>query len=179
MKNKFLAVFFSMLFFQSLMAENLNIESSEISIDKNSRLTILKGEVVATDYKNNVFKSEYAEYKKDDKFLESKGDTTILTSEGYFLSGANIVFDNKNKSIRSNNEATIKDLENNNIYLENFEYYTENNFFKSTGKIKIIDSNDNSYNFSQIYIDEKKREIIGTDIKAFLNQESFKIDSNN
>ncbi len=179
MKNKFLAVFFSMLFFQSLMAENLNIESSEISIDKNSRLTILKGEVVATDYKNNVFKSEYAEYKKDDKFLESKGDTTILTSEGYFLSGANIVFDNKNKSIRSNNEATIKDLENNNIYLENFEYSTENNFFKSTGKIKIIDSNDNSYNFSQIYIDEKKREIIGTDIKAFLNQESFKIDSNN
>ena len=28
----------------------------------------------------------------------------------------------------------------------------------------------NSYNFSQIYIDEKKREIVGTDIKAFLNE---------
>ena len=49
------------------------------------------------------------------------------------------IFDNKNNSIKSNNKATIQDLENNNIYLENFEYSTENNFFKSTGKIKVVD----------------------------------------
>ena len=151
----------------------------EISIDKKSSLTIFKGDVVATDFKDNVFKSDYAEYKKDLKFLKSKGETTILTSEGYFLTGANIIFDNKSKFIKSDDKAIIKDLENNNIYLENFEYSTENNFFKSTGKIKIVDSKSNSYNFSQVYIDEKKREIIGTDIKAFLNQESFKINSDN
>ena len=179
MKNKFLTVLLSIFFFQPLMAENLNIQSSEISIDKKSGLTIFKGDVVATDYKNNVFKSEYAEYKKDLKFLESKGKTTILTSEGYLLTGVDIIFDNKNRFIKSDDKTIIKDLENNNIYLENFEYSTENNFFKSTGKIKIVDSNDNSYNFSQIYIDEKKREIIGADIKAFLNQENFKIHSDN
>ena len=38
------------------MTNNLNIKSSEISIDKESRSTILKGDVVATDYKNNIFK---------------------------------------------------------------------------------------------------------------------------
>ena len=179
MKNKLLAVFVSIIFFQPLMAENLNIQSSEIFIDKKSSLTIFKGDVVATDYKNNVFKSEYAEYKKDLKFLTSKGKTTILTSEGYLLTGTEIEFDNKNKYIKSNEKATIKDLENNNIYLENFEYSTENNFFKSTGEIKIIDSKENSYNFSQLYIDEKKREIIGADIKAFLNEKDFKIDINN
>ena len=179
MKNRFLTIFFAIFFFQPLMADNLNIQSSEISIDKKSRLTIFKGKVIATDNKNNIFKSEYAEYKKDLKFLKSKGKTTIITSEGYSVSGENIIFDNKNNFIKSNNKTTIKDLENNNIYLENFEYSTENNFFKSTGKIKVIDSNDNSYNFSQIYIDEKKKEIIGADIKAFLNQESFKINSDN
>ena len=179
MKNKFLAIFLSIIFFQPLVADNLNIESSEISIDKKSRLTIFKGEVIATDYKNNTFKSDYAEYNKDLKFLKSKGETTILTSEGYLLTGENIVFDNQNKIIKSDNKSLIKDLENNNIYLENFEYSTENNFFKSTGKIKIEDSKNNSYNFSQIYIDEKKREIIGADIKAFLNQESFKIHTDN
>jgi len=179
MKNKFLAVFLSILFFQPLMGENLNIQSSEISIDKKSRLTIFKGEVVAKDNKNNIFKTNYAEYKKDLKFLKSKGETTILTSEGYSLVGTNIIFDNKNRFIKSNDKATIKDLENNNIYLENFEYSTENNFFKSTGKIKIVDSKNNSYNFSQIYIDEKRREIIGADIKAFLNQENFKIHKDN
>ena len=161
------------------MAENLNIQSSEIFIDKKSSLTIFKGDVVATDYKNNVLKSEHAEYKKNLKFLTSKGKTTILTSEGYLLTGANIIFDNKTRFIKSDDKAVVEDLENNIIYLENFEYSTENNFFKSTGKIKIVDSKDNSYNFSQIYIDEKKREILGADIKAFLNQENFKIHSDN
>ena len=179
MKNKFLAVFFSIFFFQPLLANNLNIKSSEITIDKESRSTILKGEVVATDYKNNIFKTEYAEYKKDLKFLKSKGKTSVLTSEGYFLSGENIIFDNKNGFIKSNSKTIIKDLEENNIYLENFEYSIENNFFRSTGKIKVVDSSNNTYNFSQIYIDEKKKEIIGTDIKAFLNQEEFKIDKEN
>ena len=179
MKNKFLAVFLSIFFFQPLMGENLNIQSSEISIDKKSLLTVFKGAVVATDYKNNVFKSDYAEYKKNLKSLKSKGKTTILTSEGYFLTGTNIIFDNENKYIKSSDKAIIEDLENNNIYLENFEYSTENNFFKSTGKIKIVDSKNNSYNFSQIYIDEKRREIIGADIKAFLNQENFKIHKDN
>ena len=110
MKNKLLAVFLSIIFFQPLMAENLNIQSSEIFIDKKSSLTIFKGDVVATDYKNNVFKSEYAEYKKDLKFLESKGKTTILTSEGYLLTGENIIFDNKTKFIKSNNKEIIEDL---------------------------------------------------------------------
>ena len=178
MKNKFSSIFFNILF-QPLLANNLNIKSSEISIDKESRSTILKGEVVATDYKNNIFKTEYAEYKKDLKFLKSKGKTSVLTSEGYLLNGENIIFDNKNGFIKSNSKTIIKDLEENNIYLESFEYSIENNFFRSTGQIKVVDSNNNSYNFSQIYIDEKKKEIIGTDIKAFLNQEEFKIDKEN
>ena len=159
MKNKFLAVFFSIFFFQPLLANNLNIKSSEISIDKESRSTILKGDVVATDYKNNIFKTEYAEYKKDLKFLKSKGKTSVLTSEGYFLSGENIIFDNKNGFIKSNSKTIIKDLEENNIYLENFEYSIENNFFKSTGKIKVVDSNKTHTIFHKYILMKKKRKL--------------------
>ena len=111
MKNKFLAIFISIFFFHPLLANNLNIQSSQISIDKESRSTILKGEVIATDYKNNIFKTDYAEYKKDLKFLKSTGKTTVLTSEGYFLNGENIIFDNKNGLIKSDYETTLKDLE--------------------------------------------------------------------
>tara|TARA_B100001559_G_scaffold320688_1_gene333719 strand:- start:2484 stop:4796 length:2313 start_codon:yes stop_codon:yes gene_type:complete len=179
MKNKSLAIFIFIFFFQPLLANNLNIQSSQISIDKESRSTILRGEVVATDHKNNIFKTDYAEYKKDLKFLRSEGMTTVLTSEGYELTGENVIFDNKNGFIKSDYKTILKDLEKNNIYLENFEYSIDNHIFKSSGKIKVIDSNNNTYNFSQIYIDEKKKEIIGTDIKAFLNQEDFKIDKDN
>ena len=178
MKNK---IFFLilLLFFQPLLAENLKIQSTNISIDKKAKLTIFKDNVRATDNKKNSFLTEYAEYEKDLQLLTSKGKTEILTSKGYSVVGENIMFDNKNNLIKSNFPAIIKDLEQNHIYLERFEYSTEKNFFRSTGNIKITDSKSNSYNFSQIYIDENKKEIVGTDIKAYLNQESFKVNKDN
>ena len=179
MKNKFLLLLFLFFLSQPIMAENLNIQSSSITIDKKRKLTIFKEGVVATDAKKNILKSDHAEYDKDLKLLKSLGETTILTSEGFVLSGNNIIFDNKNNFLRSDEAVTIRDLENNNIYLEGFEYSTNNNFFRSTGKIKVVDEKNNVFNFSQIFIDEKKREIIGTDIKAFLNDKSFKTNEKN
>ena len=37
----------------------------------------------------------------------------------------------------------------------------------------------NSYKFSQIYIDTKNGEILGSDVSAYLNNEEFKIDKKN
>ena len=37
----------------------------------------------------------------------------------------------------------------------------------------------NIYNFSQVYIDTKKKELLGTDIETFINKEEFKIDPRN
>ena len=179
MKNNFFLILFLLIFYKPLFADNLNIQSSTISIDKETKLTIFKNDVIATDDKNNIFKTEYAEFDKVSKKLISKGDTTIITSEGYILKGRNIIFDNKNKIIESKDSAIITDLEQSNIFLENFTYLTKDSFFKSVGIIKVIDFKKNSYNFSQIYIDEKKREIIGTDIKAFLNEKNFKIKEKN
>ena len=68
--------------------------------------------------------------------------------------------------------TTVQDPDGNLITLNNFEYSVEEDIFKSVGSVKILDKLKNSYEFSQIYIDTKK-EILGTDIKAFLNQESF------
>ena len=100
MKNNFIFLLLLIFLFQPLLADNLNIESINISVDKKTKLTIFEGEVVATDSKNNLFKTEYAEYQKDNKLLKSKGETTILTSEGFSLSGKNILFDNNNNLIR-------------------------------------------------------------------------------
>ena len=179
MKNSLYIFIISIFIFSSATAENLNIQSKTISIDKDTKLALFKDEVVAIDSKNNTLTTEFAEYSKDLKVLKSKGETKIVTSEGFNVSGTNIVFDNLNKIIRSEEPAVIEDLDKNEIFLDKFEYSTTNKFFKSTGKIKFLDRNNNSYNFSQIYIDEKKREILGTDIKAFLNQKSLKINKGN
>ena len=71
------------------------------------------------------------------------------------------------------------DNENNKIFLKNFEYLNNQNIIKSIGFIKIIDNKDNNYEFSQIYIDQNKKEIVGTDIKAYLNSEQFKVNEKN
>ena len=179
MKNNFIYTIFFVLFFKQVYAENLNIKSSSISIDKKSKITIFENDVVASDSKNNIIKTEIAEYDKVQNIFLSKGDTTLTTSEGFTLIGENILFDNHNKIIKSDNPAIIKDLEKNEIFLQQFEYSTTNNFFRSAGNISIVDANDNKYNFSQIFIDEKKREIIGTDIRSFLNNPDFKINEEN
>ena len=80
--------------------------------------------------------------------------------------------------ISSKNQTLLKDPDGNQIYLENFEFNINSNIFKSIGLVKIQDKMNNIYEFSQIYIDTKK-EILGTDIKAFLNQEDFKVDQRN
>jgi len=180
MKNKIYALFIIIFFlFKPVLAENLDIQSSSVSIDKKTKLAIFKDNVVVLDDKENKFSTNYAEYNKDLKLLISKGETSIITSEGYSVLGSDMIFDNQNKLIKSNNKVVIKDLENNQINLDKFEYSTEENFFKSTGNIKLTDSRNNSYNFSQIYIDTRKKEILGTDIKAFLNQDSFKANEKN
>ena len=179
MKNKIIILFFIFSVNISLFAESLNIKSSSISIDKNKKLTILKDNIIVTDEKKNEFKTNYAEYNKEVELLTSQGKTTVLTSEGYFLTGTDIIFDNKNQFIKSNYPVVINDLAKNKIFMENFEYSTKNNFFRSTGNIQLKDTKNNSYNFSQIYIDEKKREILGTDVKAFLNDQNFKLNKKN
>ena len=89
------------------------------------------------------------------------------------------MFDNKKRLINSKKNSNIIDTDNNKINLENFEYLIDDNIFKSIGFIEFEDKNDNTYEFSQIYIDTQKKEILGTDIKAYLNQDIFKINEKN
>ena len=51
--------------------------------------------------------------------------------------------------------------------------------FFSQGNIEVLDSKSNKYLFSEIYIDEKNRKIVGSDVKSFLNDNSFKKDEKN
>tara|TARA_B100000767_G_scaffold274913_2_gene309537 strand:- start:909 stop:3305 length:2397 start_codon:yes stop_codon:yes gene_type:complete len=209
MKNKLLSIIFSILFLPNALAENLLIEAKNISLDKNTDISIFKDEVIVTTEDNNIIKSDYVEYNKkkgflklknnivvkdnqnniietdyaeyyvSDKLFKSKGATKITTSEEYVIQGEDINFDNKKRFINSKKSSIIKDKDENKIFLENFEYQIVDNIFKSIGFVKINDNMGNVYEFSQIYIDTKKKEILGTDIKGFLNQSGLKFNANN
>ena len=163
----------------SIVTNNKKITSQFAEYNKGTEIVILKDNILAQDKFQNTIKTNYAEYDNNENIFETKGQTTLVTSENYTLEGEDIYFNNENKEIKSDKPSVLKDLSGNTIYLENFEYLQETNIFKSIGYIKIIDQYKNTYNFSQLYIDTKKKEILGTDIKAYLNHEDFKINEKN
>ena len=209
MKNKILLTLLLIFFKFPVYAETLFIESQNISLDKKNGTSIFEKEVVVTthekdeikgeyaeynkklgiliikknvkakDINNNLIETDYAEYNEIDKILFTRGPTKIITSEKYIINGKNIIVDGKNEIIKSEESASIIDLDKNEIFLENFEYQKSNNIFRSVGYINFKDKNDNIYELSQIYIDTKKKEVIGTDSKLYLNEKDFKYNEKN
>ena len=212
MKNKFikfLIIFIIFFIKNTIHAENINIQSKEMSFDKDNEVSIftknvkiktadeniinsefakynkklgiitLRDNIIVTDNKNNIIKAEYAEYFEKKKILKINGLAEIITSENYKIKGEDIILDDVNKSIISRKNAVIIDNDENIISLENFEFTKNNNLFKSIGLIKIEDKKNNIYEFSQIYIDTKKKKIFGTDSKSFLNDENLKVNPEN
>ncbi len=159
--------------------ENKSIKSEYAEYDKKNRLITLKDKVFLIDNLNNRVETNHAKYFEDKKIFQTFGPSKIITREGYVVEGENFLFDNLNNNLVSKEDAIIKDTDENTIYLENFEFLNKENIFKSIGLIKVEDKLENVYEFSQIYIDVKKKEILGTDIKAFVNNEKFKVNPEN
>ena len=209
MKNSAFFFFFFLVLNSNILAENIIIEAKNITLDKNQKsslfenevkvetrdgyiiksdsadynketgILILKENIIGNDSKNNIIKANFARYNENTKIFLTIGPTEIITSENYFIESADIKVNNSTKQISSKSKTIITDLDKNKIFVDNFEYQTGNNIFKSIGNIEVIDIEQNRYEFSQVYIDTNKKEILGTDIKSYINDESFKIDKRN
>ncbi len=182
MKNKLFRlslIWIFYLFFTSSFADELNINALEVHVDKEKKIIYAEGEVEISDTKQNLILTEKAEYDKSKNLAKALGQTNIITSEEFKVTGKNIFYDNQKKIIYSNDDTIISDRDGNKIFVNMFNYLTEKNMFLSKGNIKILDTRNNEYFFSEIYIDEKKRKIVGSDIKGFFNEEGLKADKDN
>jgi len=181
MKNNIFYTFVLFSFFINfnLSSQELEVNSSTIKYNNVNNITVFEGSVNSTDEKGNKLFSEYAEYNKVDDLFETKGVTKIITSGGIEVLSANVFFDNKNKTILSDYKTQIKDKDGNKITVDMFNYSILTGIFFSKGNIKVLDINNNNYNFSEIYIDENKNKIIGSDVKAFFKDDSLSANGNN
>jgi len=182
MRNNFFILFnflFFILFTDNLLSNELKITSSEVKISKKDSKVLLKGKVKAVDENNNTLQAEEAEYLKNEDLLNSFGLTKIITKEKYLLESKNVVFDNKNKIIKSDFPTKIFDPDGNEIIVTMFNYNSIKNILFSQGKIQLSDKNKNIYKFSELYIDEKLKKIVGSDAKIFFNDNNIKEDPDN
>ena len=98
MKNNFLLL--AICFFigtLSAHSADLNIDSDNIKITKDTQIVLFNNNVKATDSKNNIFFADFAKFNKSLELLESIGKAKIITSENFEVNGNNIFFDNLKK----------------------------------------------------------------------------------
>ena len=161
------------------LAEELIVDANQVQLNKENKVVYAEGNVQISDNKRNIIFTEKAEYNKLNDLVRSFGETDIITSQKFRIQGEDIFFDNKKQVIYSNANSVITDIDGNKIYTDMFNYLTEKNMFFSQGNIKVVDKRNNEYLFSEIYVDEKKRKIVGSDVKSFFNDPSFKTDERN
>jgi len=182
MKNslyKFILTLSFLLTSVGAVAEELNVSAYEMQLNKETKVVYATGNVQISDNKKNIIFTEKAEYNKINELVRSFGETDIITSEKFRIQGEDIFYDNKKQVIYSNTKSVITDINGNKIYTNMFNYLTEKNMFFSQGEVKVVDNRNNEYLFSEVYIDEKKRKIVGSDVRSFFNDPTFKNDDKN
>ena len=85
MKNKFLIIIIYSLLFSSLCAENLNIQSKKISIDKKNEISIFEGDVIVTTDNQSKIKSEYAKLDKNTNILILEKNVQLEDQSGNII----------------------------------------------------------------------------------------------
>ncbi|OUW49089.1 MAG: hypothetical protein CBD56_01290 [Candidatus Pelagibacter sp. TMED196] len=164
---------------QKSYSEELFINASTVEIDKTGKIVYAKGNVEIFDKDKNIIYSDNAEYDKGKGIVKTAGPTRILTSEKYEVNGEDITYDDNKKLIYSQSTTIITDPSQNKITVDMFNYLTLKKMFFSKGDIEVLDNRENKYLFSEIYIDEVKNKIVGSDIKSYFNENSFKEDKRN
>ena len=64
MKSKLILTYFFLFWSSIALANNINIEAKNITIDKNKQTSIFETEVVIQTIEKNKIQSDYAEYDK-------------------------------------------------------------------------------------------------------------------
>ncbi len=159
---------------QKSIAKEFYINALSVDIDKIKEIVYASGNVEIRDQINNTIFAEEAEYDKINGLVKTIGPTKIITSKKYIIEGQNIFYDDNKKIIYSKYETTIRDVDRNIIAVKMFNYLTLKNMFFSKGEVQITDNRNNKYSFSEIYIDEKEKKIVGSDIRSFINDNSLK-----
>lgn len=154
-------------------SEGKVINADKITYEKTKEFILVEGKVKISDSLGNILKTDKATYDKINEIITTYNDTELVIKEGYKLKTKDITYNTKKKILSSNENSIFSDTDGNIIQTNMFQYNIEKNLFSSVGKIKIIDNKKNKYFFKELHIDTEKKEMIGSDVSALFDNESF------
>ncbi len=154
-------------------SEGKVIKADKITYEKLREFLLAEGRVKITDIEGNILTTDRATYDKISELITTYDNTELVLKEGYKLVTKKVSYDTKKKILSSNSNSIFIDNDGNKIETDMFQYHVADNLFSSVGKIKIIDIKKNKYFLKELYVDTKKKEMIGSDVSVILDQKNF------
>ena len=158
---------------QATDIEGKIINADKIFYEKSKKFLLAEGNVTIADMEGNILKTDKATYDKKNELIITYNNTEMILKEGYSLVSSNINYNVEKKILISDQNSLFSDVDGNIVETSMFQYDISKNLFSSLGDIKIRDINKNKYFFKEIHVDTKTKEIIGSEVSAILDQESF------
>ena len=160
-----------------------SIESSfEIKANRfnyNKSLSILyANDGIAKSTESNIeIKADNFKFSENLSILNAFGNVEIKDlKNNILLKSESILYNLKNKNIKSNTDSTINDFLGSYISMKNFNYNINSNIIK-VNNVKLIDTKKNVTESEKAYINLNSKKLIGKDITINLINESFEKDN--
>ena len=101
MKNKVSIIFFFVFFSNYLLADSLEIQSKNISLEKDTRVSTFKGEVFVRTQDGNTINSDYAKYNKESGIIEMEGNVVAKDKKNNIIKSSYAEYDEKTKILKT------------------------------------------------------------------------------
>ena len=140
------------------------IFSNKLLIDNKAKIYTIKENVTLKNENNEItLNANELIFDQGKNTIKTLGKTRINKNNNYLLETSNIVYDLNTKKIFSNENTILKDLEPNEIDVQNFKLDLNQNTFVANN-VLMTDKELNIFNIKKIYYDFNNERILGQDI---------------
>ena len=151
-------------------SDGINISAFTSNYNKVSRILSLEKNITIEDKPNKLsLNSEKIVYDKNKEIIFSKDKTEILISDLYILKGADIKLDRNLLKLSSKKKATLKDIYNNILNLDGFDYSIKNKQIQ-TNELIFLNNKGNRYVSKNSMVDLNNNKIASKDIELYFDE---------
>ena len=162
--------------FATIEEDNVNLKGKEIKYYKEKSLLLVNEGTIIDTSKNLEISANNIEYKIDQSNLNFKEQVQIIDKQNGLNINSNIInYDIKNQLIIGLGNSEILDRLGNTYEIKEFEYSIKSKIIK-LNKVKVLDTDKNTFNLDMAFLDLNKNELVAKDIslnfKASINSEN-------
>ena len=181
MKNKFTLNILIVFLYSALTvytnSDEFIFDTSEIDILENGDVIEATDGTVMTVNGDIKIDAKKFYYNKKELLLDASGEVEVDDLKNKVLIKSEYIsYNNKSRTISSNENSIIEDDFGNIFLLENFIYTLDDELIK-LGKSKVIDYEKNTYNLDKAFINLKSKKLLGKDISIDFSNKSFQKDN--